>query len=251
MFRAYGFDTVLAGFTAPGPGRPGSGDRRFVEDYGSVYFTGGDQALITGALAPFGKETRVLKAIRKMQRKGSLVAGSSAGAAIMSEVMFSGGTSLESATYGVVKDADQPGMLLAPGSDSSWGSSTSISSAAGSADGRGMQVGRSAASVLDENTARCSSRAEVRVIGEYGVFVFDLEAAKVDVDRRLIENIVFSYADHGDSCDLETGEVLPGPDKRPVTPRDITYNAPARSLRNVFGAYIALRSRGAAGTGRP
>lgn len=53
----------------------------------------------------------MLKAIRKAQRKGSLVAGSSAGAAIMSEVMFSGGTSLEAATYGVVGDADQPGIL--------------------------------------------------------------------------------------------------------------------------------------------
>lgn len=49
------------GFTAPGR----SGPRRtkaiadLVADYGSVYFTGGDQALITGALAPYGRESRV------------------------------------------------------------------------------------------------------------------------------------------------------------------------------------------------
>ena len=42
------------GFTAPG--RPAAAQDKaiadLVEDYGSVYFTGGDQALITGALAP-------------------------------------------------------------------------------------------------------------------------------------------------------------------------------------------------------
>ena len=115
VFRAHGFDAVLAG--VHGAGAIGAAQNKaiaeLVEDYGSVYFTGGDQALITGALAPYGRESRVLKAIRKAHRSGSLVAGSSAGAAIMSEVMFSGGTSLEAATYGVVGDADEPGMLLA------------------------------------------------------------------------------------------------------------------------------------------
>lgn len=243
VFRAYGFDAVLAAVYGPGAGQAAQDPAiaALVEDYGSVYFTGGDQALITGALAPFGKESRVLKAIRKMQRKGSLVAGSSAGAAIMSEVMFSGGTSLESATYGVVKDADEPGMLLAPGLGFfPWGVVDQHFIKRGRF-GR-MVVGMQASGTkrgfgIDENTALFVEGKSARVIGEYGVFVFDLDEAKVDVDRRLIENIVFSYADHGDSCDLETGEVLPGPDKRPVTKRDITYNAPARSLRNVFGAY--------------
>ena len=75
------------------------------------------------------------------------------------------------------------------------------------------------------------------MVGEYGVFVFDLAQAKIDRSRRLIDNIGISYADDGDSCDLETGEVRPGPGKRPVTPRDITYNAPPAHSRNVFGAY--------------
>jgi cyanophycinase len=243
VFRAHGFDAVLAG--VHGPGAIGAAQNKaiadLVEDYGSVYFTGGDQALITGALAPYGRESRVLKAIRKAQRGGSLVAGSSAGAAIMSEVMFSGGTSLEAATYGVVGDADQPGMLLAPGLGFfQWGMVDQHFIKRGRF-GR-MIVGMQASGAkrgygIDENTALFVEGKTARVIGEYGVFVFDLEQAKVDSPSRLIENIVFSYADNGDSCDLETGEVLPGPGKRPVTRRDITYYAPARSLRNVFGAY--------------
>jgi cyanophycinase len=243
VFKAYGFDAVQAEVHGPGAGAAAQDKviADLVEEYGSVYFTGGDQALITGALAPFGRESRVLKAIRKAQRKGSLVAGSSAGAAIMSEVMLSGGTSLEAATYGVVGDADQPGMLLAPGLGFfSWGMVDQHFIKRGRF-GRlvvGMlEAGAKRGFGVDENTALFVEGKTARVIGEYGVFVFDLGAAKSDPDRRLIENIGISYADDGDSCDLDTGDVHPGPGKRPVTRRDITYNAPARSLRNVFGAY--------------
>ena len=243
VFRAHGLDAVQAKVQGPGAAAAAqdAAIADLVEDYGSVYFTGGDQALITGALAPFGRESRVLKAIRKAQRKGSLVAGSSAGAAVMSEVMFSGGTSLEAATYGVVADADQPGMLLAPGLGFfPWGMVDQHFIKRGRF-GRmvvGMQeAGAKRGFGIDENTALFVEGKSARVIGEYGVFVFDLAQVKVDRGRRLIENIGVSYADNGDSCDLQTGEVRPGPDKRPVTRRDITYNAPARSLRNVFGAY--------------
>ncbi|MBU3749302.1 MAG: cyanophycinase, partial [Mycobacterium sp.] len=243
VFKSHGFDAVLAGVHGPGAGKAAQDTAiaDLVEDYGSVYFTGGDQALITGALAPYGRESRVLKAIRKAQRRGSLIAGSSAGAAVMSEVMFSGGTSLEAATYGVVGDADQPGMLLAPGLGFfPWGMVDQHFIKRGRF-GR-MVVGMQASGAkrgygIDENTALFVEGKTARVIGEYGVFVFDLQQARVDRRRRLIENIVFSYADDGDAIDLETGEVTPGPDKRAVTRRDITYHAPARSLRNVFGAY--------------
>lgn len=243
VFRDYGFDAVLAG--VHGAGAIGAAQNKaiadLVDDYGSVYFTGGDQALITGALAPYGRESRVLKAIRRAQRRGSLVAGSSAGAAIMSEVMFSGGTSLEAATYGVVGDADEPGMLLAPGLGFfPWGIVDQHFIKRGRF-GR-MVVGMHASGAkrgygIDENTALIVEGTNARVIGEYGVFVFDLQQATFDLPNKLIDNIVFSYADDGDSLNLTTGEVLPGPGKRPVTLRDITYDAPARSLRNVFGAY--------------
>ena len=243
VFRAYGFDAVLAG--VHGPGAPGAAQNKaiadLIEDYGSVYFTGGDQALITGALAPGGRESRVLKAIRNAQRRGALTAGSSAGAAIMSDVMISGGTSLEAATYGVVDDPDQPGMLLEPGLGFfPWGMVDQHFIKRGRF-GR-LVVGMLASGAkrgfgIDENTALFVEGKIARVIGEYGAFILDLDEAKVDRPNRLIDNIGFSYADNGDSYDLETGEVLPGAGKRPVTRRDITYEAPARSLRNVFGAY--------------
>ena len=243
VFRTHGLDAVLAGVHGVGAGEAAqdAAIADLVEDYGSVYFTGGDQALITGALAPMGRESRVLKAIRKAQRKGGLVAGSSAGAAIMSEVMFSGGTSLEAAAYGVVGDADQPGMLLAPGLGFFTRGMVDQHFIKRGRFGRmivGMQeAGAQRGFGIDENTALFVEGKMARVVGEYGVFVFDLSEAKADHSQRLIENIGFSYADDGDSYDLEKGRLLPGPSKRPVTPGDITYHAPARSLRNVFGAY--------------
>ena len=66
-----------------------------IAGYGSVYFTGGDQAKIVAALAPRGRETPALAAIRAAQAAGGLVSGSSAGAAMMSQPMILGGTSIE------------------------------------------------------------------------------------------------------------------------------------------------------------
>lgn len=243
VFRKHGFDCILA----PIHGEDAEKAARdpaivaMVRDYGSVFFTGGDQALITGALAPGGVESPVLAAIRSAHAAGGLVAGSSAGAAIMSEVMISGGTSLESATYGVVPDPDQPGLLMGRGLGFfPWGMVDQHFIKRGRF-GR-LVVAMAASGVrrgfgIDENTALFVDGAKGHVIGEFGAFVLDMKGAKQDKRRHSIDNITFSYADDGDSIDLAKGRVLPGPEKRAVGTRDIAYRAAARSLRNVFGAY--------------
>ena len=53
-----------------------------------VFFTGGDQARIVDTLRPDGVESPLLTAIRELQQRGGVVAGTSAGAAIMSRTMF-------------------------------------------------------------------------------------------------------------------------------------------------------------------
>ena len=243
VFRAHGFDVGLAPVFGEGAAQAAQDPAvaAMVRDHGSVFFTGGDQALITGALAPWGADSPVLAAIRAAHAAGGLVAGSSAGAAIMSEVMIEGGTSLEAATYGAVSDPDQPGMLLGRGLGFfPWGIVDQhfikrgrfgrlVVAMAASGTRRGFGV--------DENTALFVDGDRAHVVGEFGAFVLDMGAAKQDRRRHAVENIAFSYADDGDSIDLGAGRVIPGPEKRPVGPRDIAYRAPARSLRNVFGAY--------------
>lgn len=242
VFRAHGFDVALAPVFGEGAAQAAYDPAvaSLVADYGSVFFTGGDQALITAALAPDGTESPVLAAIRAAHAAGGLIAGSSAGAAIMSEVMIEGGTSLEAATYGVVRNPDQPGMLLGRGLGFfPWGI----------VDQHFIKRGRFGRLVIaladsgtphgfgiDENTALFVDGGRAHVIGEFGVFLLDMTTARAGEDGAF-ENIGFSYLDDGDAIDLATATILPGAGKRLVGARDIAYRAPARSLRNVFGAY--------------
>ena len=53
-----------------------------------VFFTGGAQERIVDVLQPGGKPTPMLEAIWDVYRRGGVIAGTSAGAAIMSTVMF-------------------------------------------------------------------------------------------------------------------------------------------------------------------
>ncbi len=59
---------------------------KVLDDAGGVYFTGGDQARLTAALL----DTPVLAKIKDLYRKGAVVGGTSAGAAVMSELMITG-----------------------------------------------------------------------------------------------------------------------------------------------------------------
>ena len=59
---------------------------KVLEDAGGVYFTGGDQARLTAALL----DTPVLAKIKDLYRKGAVLGGTSAGAAVMSELMITG-----------------------------------------------------------------------------------------------------------------------------------------------------------------
>lgn len=65
-----------------------------LERAGAIWFTGGDQLRTTSLLAPGGRETPMLAAIRARLAGGAIVGGSSAGAAIMSDPMITNGDSV-------------------------------------------------------------------------------------------------------------------------------------------------------------
>lgn len=64
-----------------------------LEGAGGIFFTGGDQLRITSLLA----DTPIEKRMRQLHRSGVLIAGTSAGASMMSETMLIGGP--DSASY--------------------------------------------------------------------------------------------------------------------------------------------------------
>jgi cyanophycinase len=66
----------------------------FLNDVNGVWFSGGDQIkIIKGFLRSDGADTKLLRRIREILENGGVIGGTSAGAAIMSQVMIGGGTS--------------------------------------------------------------------------------------------------------------------------------------------------------------
>lgn len=72
-----------------------------IADAGAIWFTGGDQAVLARLLrAPDGRDTPMLALIRRRHREGAVIAGTSAGAAAMSDPMIAGGDPLAAAAAG-------------------------------------------------------------------------------------------------------------------------------------------------------
>jgi cyanophycinase len=183
-----------------------------------IYFTGGDQARITKALVrPDGKHTAALDAVWDVYRDGGVVAGSSAGAAIMSTTMFYDAR----ATLDMLKNGVNEGHEIAAGlgfiGDDVFVDQHLL------VRGRfarmipvmlkkGYQIGLG----IDENSAMVvNARRDVEIIGYSGALLLDLSAAITDrgVKGFNISNATISYLDRGDKFNLVSREFTPSPDK--------------------------------------
>ncbi len=242
-FRSHGFESEVVPLTIDNAAHmahdPGLVER--IAAFGSVYFTGGDQAKIVDALAPRGAETPVLRAIRAAQGAGGLVAGSSAGAAMMSGPMILGGTSIESVVHGITDDPERPGLLMGTGLgffpfgivDQHFIKRGRLGRLVVAMAASGVRRGFG----IDENTALLVEGGEARVCGEYGVMLVDTGPADLDPRARRYTGFRVSYLDDGDAIDLARFRPRPGAAKRRVRPREVAYRAPVRSRRNAFAAY--------------
>jgi cyanophycinase len=214
-----------------------------VESCGSVFFTGGDQSRIIHTLVQDGEATPLLKSIRTLHANGGLVAGSSAGAAIMSRRMILGGTSNEALSHGLVDDPDIPGLALGKGLDFfPWGVVDQHFIARG-------RIGRLVVAVraagerigfgIDENTALIVDGEQAVVRGETGVVIVDLGSAR-NGDDNSIEDVIISYLDDGDEYDLRRNKILPCRDKKLVRVSRSSFRGPAPVKRCAFGIYTLL-----------
>jgi len=183
-----------------------------------IYFTGGDQARITKALVrPDGSRTLALEAVWDVYRDGGVVAGSSAGAAIMSTTMFYDAK----ATLDMLKQGVTEGNEIAPGlgfiGDDVFVDQHLL------VRGRfarmipvmlkkGYQIGLG----IDENSAMVvNARRDVEIIGYSGALLLDLSAAITDrgIKGFNISNATISYLDRGDKFNLVSREFTPSADK--------------------------------------
>ena len=242
-FRGYGFEAEVLPVYGDN-GRAGAADPAVLEAIdrlGSVYFTGGDQSRIIDAFCVGGKPSPALTRIRQRYYEGGLVAGSSAGAAMMSERIILSGTSLEALVDGVTDDVDEPGLCLGGGLGFfDWGMVDQHFIMRGRV-GRllvamhacGYQFGYG----VDENTGMFVQDGRMEILGETGVVVLDMRKATVIDGGRGFEGVRISYLDSGDSYDLRRRKILPARRKKGVRAGRNAFSSPAPFHRNAFGAY--------------
>ena len=200
-----------------------------------VYFVGGAQGRIVDALLDENYErTPMLNAIWEVYRRGGVIAGTSAGAAIMSRIMY--------------RDAPQPLQILKNG----------VSMGKEIDDGLGfldpqwfveqhcLVRGRFARALVamhsqnipfgigvDENTALVVKNGyDATVIGYKGVLIMDTSAATRDdkMEEFSLKNVKMSYLDRGDRIDLRTREVTPAEEKMD----DIELNPTSENYKPYF-----------------
>ncbi len=177
-----------------------------------VFFSGGAQELIVDTLRPQGRETALLQAIRQMQARGGMVAGTSAGAAIMSDWMF--------------RDAQDPLMVLKGRLRQGQEIDQGLGFAGPSlfVDQHFLRRGRIGRLLpvmvakgyrwglgVEEDSAAIVRGDSIEVIGARGALLVDLGAARA-VSRDGVfglQGAALSFLDRGDRFDLREGKLLP------------------------------------------
>jgi cyanophycinase len=176
-----------------------------------VFFTGGDQGRTADVLNPDGVATPVLQAVRALQARGGVIAGSSAGAAIMSSTMFRDAMNSVQVMKGVMRDGKEIDRGLGFVGDQLFIDQHFLK--------RG-RVGRMLALMLakgykvglgvDENTAAIIHGSEIEIVGGSGALLLDLRQATQEAGPVNVRNVRISYLDNGDRYDLAKlkGQVL-------------------------------------------
>lgn len=132
-----------------------------------VFFSGGDQLRIASQIG----DTPVEKRIREIHRAGGVIAGTSAGASVMSETMLVGGASSESHRIGDLNMAPGLGLVRDAIIDQHFAERGRIGRLLGAIahNPRLLGVG------IDEDTAIVVEGARFNVIGAGAVYVVDGE----------------------------------------------------------------------------
>jgi cyanophycinase len=181
-----------------------------------IFFTGGVQARIVDVLQPGGQSTPMLEAIWDVYRKGGVVAGTSAGAAIMSTVMFRDAPSVVNVLKGALVDGKQvdrglgfvgPQLFVDQHflKRGRFGRMIPLMMAKGYKLGLGV----------DENTAAIIRGDEIEIIGDRGALVVDLTEAKSDptLGAFNVRGARLSYLEHGDRYHMRARATTPAAPK--------------------------------------
>jgi cyanophycinase len=190
-----------------------------------VYFAGGAQERVVDTLMPGGKVTPLLQAVWDVYRSGGVVAGSSAGAAIMSKTMIRDAEDVMSVLKGTIREGKEISHGLGFVGDQLI---TDQHFLRRGRIGRLLPVmvktGYQHGLGVEENTAAIVHRGVVEIVGAGGALFVDLAAAKTDPDAGAfnLRGARVSYLDRGDQMDLGTGTITPAAAKLADTKLDWT-----------------------------
>lgn len=203
-----------------------------VEECQGVYFTGGSQKRITQALyTETGEKTPLLDAIWNIYKNGGVIAGTSAGAAIMSDTMFRDtGNVLSVLKYGVAEGKEIDKGLGFIGNDIFIDQHFFIRGRFARSLVVMQKKGYKLGIGVDENTALVVKNNIAEVIGYKGALVMDFSAATTNpsIKEFNIKNVKLTYLDRGDKFNLQTKEVIVHPLKlsgSKVEPNNPSYQA--------------------------
>jgi cyanophycinase len=177
-----------------------------------VYFTGGAQERIVDALQPDGRATPLLEAIRDVMARGGVVAGTSAGAAIMSATMFRDATDVMAVMKGSLRFGQEldrglgfagPGIFV----DQHFLRRGRLGRLLPAMQAQGFTKGLG----VEEDSAAILRGGTVEVVGAGGALFVDLGAASTDPKLGVfnVAGARLTFLGDGDRLDLGSGIVTP------------------------------------------
>jgi cyanophycinase len=182
----------------------------------AVFFSGGAQELIVDTLQPGGQPTAMLKAIREVFDGGGVVAGTSAGAAIMSRMMFrdaQDNLDILKGRWRERREYDRGLGFVGPDLfiDQHFLKRGRIGRMLPAMRAFGYRLGLG----VEEDSAIVVKGTAVEVIGARGALLVDLSEASSDarLPHFNLRGARLSYLDRGDRHDLATGVTTPAAHK--------------------------------------
>jgi cyanophycinase len=184
---------------------------------GGVFFSGGDQLRISSQIG----DTPIERRIRELHEAGAVVAGTSAGASVMSETMLVKGASAESYRIGDLHMAPGLGLIRDLIIDQHFAERGRYGRLLGAVahNPRLLGVG------IDENTAIVVEGRRFRVIGSGAAYVVDGEdsthsnIAEARAEHALsMFNVCMHVLSSGDRFDLDTRKPTAGPHEEGAEP---------------------------------
>lgn len=183
-----------------------------LDDAAGLFFSGGDQLRITSQIGDTGIEAKV----RALYERGGVIAGTSAGASVMSDTMLVKGTSKETHRIGDLHMAPGLGLIRDVIIDQHFAERGRFGRLLGAVahNPRVLGIG------IDEDTAAVVEGRTLRIVGDGAIYIVDgtdvthsnVAEAQSDVTLSMHDVRVHVLAD-GDSFDLE--ERRPGAGSRP------------------------------------